>query len=473
MRLIDHPTVRRVREGRGTARGRGESTPVDAGWLKQLARDCGADDVGLVEISRPELDDQRNDILRFFPAARTLLALVCRMNREPIRSQVRLVANAEFHHTGDEVNEISRAIVSALEQKGIRAVNPTMGFPMEMDRFPGKVWVVGHKPVAVAAGLGRMGIHRNVIHPRFGNFILPGTILVDAAVTAYDQPIDYNPCLECKLCVAACPVGAISLDGHFDFSACYTHNYREFMGGFNDWVEQIADSRNALDYRSKVTGSETSSMWQSFSFGANYKAAYCLSVCPAGEDVIRPFLDDRAGFLSEVVRPLQDKEETPVNLVAECHGPITMLRMRLRRLMLIVLYVAVILALMMPAIRTPWPENAAIIFVTAIAVPIAMAVLPALILRPGPHRDGAELVPKQFVGPWKGHKSKKGTRLPSILRYTFYWCLSCGARCKQLLTDQWENAMNPVNDRHYSLWNFREWLRTQCVRAAKKVRFLK
>ncbi len=81
---------------------------------------------------------------------------------------------------------------------------------MEMDRFPGKIWVVGHKPVAVAAGLGRMGIHRNVIHPRFGNFILLGTVLLDAEATAYDQPIDYNPCLECKLCVAACPVGAIS-----------------------------------------------------------------------------------------------------------------------------------------------------------------------------------------------------------------------------------------------------------------------
>ena len=259
---------------------------------------------------RPELDDQRDDILRFFPRTKTLLALVCRMNREPIRSVARSVANAEFHHAGEEVNEASRAIVSALEREGIRAVNPTMGFPMEMDRFPDKIWVVGHKPVAVAAGLGRMGIHRNVIHPRFGNFILLGTILLDAEVTAYDRPIDYNPCLECKLCVAACPVGAISPDGQFNFSACYTHNYREFMGGFNDWVEQIADSRNALDYRGRVSESETSSMWQSLSFGANYKAAYCLSVCPAGEDVIRPFLDDRASFLNEVVRPLQDKEET-------------------------------------------------------------------------------------------------------------------------------------------------------------------
>jgi Fe-S-cluster-containing hydrogenase component 2 len=164
--------------------------------------------------------------------------------------------------------------------------------------------------VAVAAGLGQMGIHRNVIHPRFGNFILLGTILTEAEVTKYDESIDYNPCLECKLCVAACPTGAIAPDGYFNFSACYTHNYREFMGGFTEWVERIADSKDAKAYRRKVTDSESASMWQSLSFGANYKAAYCMAVCPAGEDVIGPFLNDRGKYLKDVVRPLQEKKET-------------------------------------------------------------------------------------------------------------------------------------------------------------------
>jgi len=124
----------------------------------------------------------------------------------------------------------------------------------------------------VAAGLGRMGIHRNVIHPRFGNFILLGTVLIAAEATAYVQPLSYNPCLECKLCVAACPVGAIAPNGDFNFSACYTHNYREFLGGFTDWVEQIADSKSALDYRKKVSDPESASMWQSLSFGARANA---------------------------------------------------------------------------------------------------------------------------------------------------------------------------------------------------------
>jgi hypothetical protein len=51
-------------------------------------------------------------------------------------------------------------------------------------------------------------------------------------------------------------------------------------------------------------------MWQSLSFKANYKAAYCMAVCPAGEDVLGPYLEDRKGFMRDVLRPLQDKEET-------------------------------------------------------------------------------------------------------------------------------------------------------------------
>src|SRR5204862_8105066 len=192
---------------------------LDARWLKQLVLDAGADDVGFVEISRPALDNQRQDILNTFLHTKTLISFVVRMNREAIRTPARSLSKLEFHHSGEEVHDIARSVVQTLEDRGIRAMNPAMGFPMEMSRFPGKVWVVAHKPVAVAAGLGMMGIHRNVIHEKFGNFILLGTILLDAEVTESSQQINYNPCLECKLCVAACPVGAISPERDVNFPA--------------------------------------------------------------------------------------------------------------------------------------------------------------------------------------------------------------------------------------------------------------
>ncbi len=282
---------------------------LDPAWLRQLCLDAGADDVGFVELSRPGLDNQRQDILSAFSSTRSLISLVIRMSRQNIRTPKRSAANVEFHATGDDINHTARRIVKRLEEHGISAMNPAMGFPMEMDDFPDKTWIVGHKPVAVEAGLGQMGIHRNIIHPKFGNFVLLGTILIDADIEGYAQAINFNPCLECKLCVAACPVGAIGPDGHFDFAACYNHNYYEFMGGFTAFTEQVADAKDAKDLRTKVSDSESASWWQSLSFGANYKAAYCLAVCPAGEDVISPYLENKSTFKKQVLKPLVDKVE--------------------------------------------------------------------------------------------------------------------------------------------------------------------
>ncbi|PLR78608.1 4Fe-4S ferredoxin [Bacillus sp. V3-13] len=286
-----------------------ETSVLEASWLRDLCLQSGADDVGFVSIDRPELDDQRAEIKSLFPQVKTLICFVCKMNREPVRSPARSIANIEFHHVHDQITEVGHRIVRELESKGIRAMNEPMGFPMEVMR-EGKPWVISHKPIAVAAGLGKMGIHRNVIHPKFGNFIVLGTVVINVKVNEESKQIDYNPCLECKLCVAACPVGAIGADGHFNFSACFTHNYREFLGGFSDWVENLVESKNTKEYRSKVSEGETLSMWQSLSFGANYKAAYCMAVCPAGEDVIGTYIENRKQFVREIVNPLQKQEET-------------------------------------------------------------------------------------------------------------------------------------------------------------------
>ncbi|MGH7803192.1 MAG: 4Fe-4S ferredoxin, partial [Candidatus Binatia bacterium] len=172
-RLSEHPTVKRHREK--AVAPAPETSSLDASWLREVALAAGADDVGFVGVERADIAAEYQDIRSLFPETRTLLSFVCRMNRENVRSPARSLANLEFHHTGDHVNDVARRIVSALERRGVRAVNPAMGFPMEMDRFPDKIWTVSHKPIAVAAGLGHMGLHRNVIHPVFGNFILLGT----------------------------------------------------------------------------------------------------------------------------------------------------------------------------------------------------------------------------------------------------------------------------------------------------------
>jgi len=93
MEVSEHPTVKRFYERVSVLSDAGTSPAVDADWLRKFCLEAGADDVGFVEIDRPEIADQRDDILAVFPYTRTLVSFVCRMNREPIRSPAQSVAN--------------------------------------------------------------------------------------------------------------------------------------------------------------------------------------------------------------------------------------------------------------------------------------------------------------------------------------------------------------------------------------------
>jgi len=135
VQLSDHPTVRRVRATppKDTV---SPALPLDADWLRTLCLEAGADDVGFVPVEHPGLAAHKSDIVSLFPSAKALISIVCRMNRENIRTPMRSIANLEFHHTNDEVNEVARRIVRSLDAAGIRAINGgAAGFPMEADRW--------------------------------------------------------------------------------------------------------------------------------------------------------------------------------------------------------------------------------------------------------------------------------------------------------------------------------------------------
>jgi epoxyqueuosine reductase QueG len=304
-RIDDHPTARAVR-----ARPRPEPERLTHEAVRALALEAGADDAAVVSLDHPDLVEERSHVLKALPGARSLVALVLKTHPDNIRSPERSVSNLEFHRAGHELDAVAQRLAVALTAKGHPSINPAMAFPMEMDAFPGRTWIVSHKQVAVAAQLGQMGIHRSVIHPRFGSFILLATVITTAVVEGGPVPLTFDPCVSCKLCVAACPVGAIEPDGAFRFSACYDHNYREFMTGFGDFLEEVAESRSREDLRQRISMSESASMWQSLASQPSYKAAYCIAVCPAGEDVMGPFLADRAAHRREVLQPLTGRTET-------------------------------------------------------------------------------------------------------------------------------------------------------------------
>ncbi|HUL31000.1 MAG TPA: 4Fe-4S binding protein, partial [Thermodesulfobacteriota bacterium] len=246
--------------------------------LRKICVDEGVDDAGFVNIDREVLEKEREGILKVYPSTRSIISVIKVINRENIQSPARYVANDEYHSAGHEFAGICRGILRRLNKIGIRGVVSTKSWPMDLSRWPGKIWDVSHKVLAIEAGLGQMGMNRILLHPKHGAFIQLNSILIDAEMDEYGRPLPENPCIQCHLCASVCPTGAISKDAPFDFFACNTHCYRDNMIGFQDWIDAIITSKDLAGYRSRFNDSETAFMWQSLMFGMSYRCGYCVAV---------------------------------------------------------------------------------------------------------------------------------------------------------------------------------------------------
>ncbi|MCP4631169.1 MAG: 4Fe-4S ferredoxin [bacterium] len=308
MSLTDHPTVRAYREGIISPP---KSPPIlVSAQLKKMALSAGADDAGLVDLARDAMADYRQDLLGVMPDTQSVMTLVFRVNQNHLKSLTHSVVDYEFKQVWTDANHIVRNWVGELQRNGIKALNMPVGFPYEATRWPGKMWLTCDKVFAVEAGLGHMGYNRLVLHPIFGAGVILGSILLAGACDRYDQPLDFNPCIECGLCLKVCPVGAVKKTDDFNFMACYSHNYRERLGGFQNWVEQVVDSKSHTDYRRRVSDAETISMWQHLAIGAQTRCDRCMAVCPAGEAAIGEYLDDRKAYTDQYLKKFQNLGET-------------------------------------------------------------------------------------------------------------------------------------------------------------------
>lgn len=112
--LATHPTVRRVRERAasgtpGARAGPGHGPEVlDAGWLRRLCLDAGADDAGFVPVDDPDLAAEWEYIDEVLPGIASLIGFVVRTNVDDLRCPARATANLEFHTAYDAVTRRRR-----------------------------------------------------------------------------------------------------------------------------------------------------------------------------------------------------------------------------------------------------------------------------------------------------------------------------------------------------------------------------
>ncbi len=203
--------------------------------VKRLGLDAGLDAIGItsaapfassaVEIQRRKrlgtagklrftFGDQRStDISRTFPGARSLVV--------GARSYVPAIGSpSELPVTGHiarfAVDDAYRPLRSALAHIAtqLEAVGHQADVVVDDNRLVDRA-------AAVRAGVAWWGKSTMVIAPRFGPWLLLGSVVTDALLVA-DSPMARD-CGTCTACIPACPTGALDAVGTLDATRCIAY----------------------------------------------------------------------------------------------------------------------------------------------------------------------------------------------------------------------------------------------------------
>jgi epoxyqueuosine reductase len=91
------------------------------------------------------------------------------------------------------------------------------------------------KAWAVRSGVGWMGKHTNIINPDYGSWLFLCEIITNLEFDTYDSPIE-DLCGSCRICIDACPTGAIVDEYVLDANLCISYQTIENRGEIPDYI---------------------------------------------------------------------------------------------------------------------------------------------------------------------------------------------------------------------------------------------
>ncbi len=154
-----------------------------------------------------------------------------------------------YNKVNGTLSQITSHAVTMLKDLGYQATART-GLPL--------------KTVATRAGVGWVGKSNLLVTEQYGSMIRLAAVLTDAPLTAA-EPVNRSKCGDCRLCVDACPAGAltgklwdvaVSRDEILDTSACSAMAVSRSIQGFSVPIELCGKCFAVCKYTRQYINSE-------------------------------------------------------------------------------------------------------------------------------------------------------------------------------------------------------------------------
>ncbi len=250
--------------------------------IREFALTMGVDDIGVAAV-RDYKSPKSPDLETIFPGAKSLVVLAYKelTNCESKNPQIAMAGRLDLMEFVRTCNyRMARFVDRELKAKTM-SVPPS--YPLHMSyETKGVIGDVSLRHAAVAAGLGNLGRHNLVIHPKMGTRVIFSALVTDLDLTS-DGPVQENLCTKCDICVKSCPGNALDEEGKTDVMKCIRksqpYGIGSSIGLWSKFAEGTVEERKNL-----VKDVNFWRLYQAGFIGFQYFCFNCMSSCPVGMD---------------------------------------------------------------------------------------------------------------------------------------------------------------------------------------------
>ena len=249
--------------------------------IKKFALDLGIDDVGVASIK--DYKSQRSsDVQSIFPDVKSLVVLAYKepSNCESENMQIAMGGRLDILEFARSSNyRVSRYLEREFKAK---AMTVPFSYPLYMSyETKGTLGDVSLRHAAVAAGLGNLGRHNLVIHPKIGSQVVFTAVMTNLELPS-DPPVSERLCTDCNICVESCPAHALDEEGKTDDMKCLKNTQPYGIGSAIRFWTKFAESTTE-DQKKMVKDVNFWRLYQAGSIGYQYFCFNCMKTCPVGE----------------------------------------------------------------------------------------------------------------------------------------------------------------------------------------------